>query len=445
MKKFILNINTVKYLFILMTVSLLVYDGFANDPDAMNRARIKPTLVNLNPKAEQQFYVVKEPERLKAAFATNKVIWYVNGLLGGNETVGTITKEGLYQAPEITPESPEIHIGASINTGSNKSLWATVLFNGKRPSYKTVLEWGELNDSLKHLKDPTAIALEQDGNILIADGIVKRFSNSGDFIDEIGETKGEYEGSLSNSLNLAIDKEGLIFVCDAKTAPFRIQAFTQKGRYQYSFAPKGTSDKRVMDTRGMAFNSKQQLYVGDIDNIRVSVFEHSGDLIQTFGAKGAFPGELNVPYGIAIDSNDDLFVVNYFGPCQKFTPDGQFLFDFLFPNPPDGPIYFTDIASDRWGNVYLIVKGPPKYEEKIEVAEIDESNKNEEKYEVAQDDEGNPVHIMKYNNNGDFVANIQLAKVERNALRLIVDNYGKIYVLFKGEDMIGVEILEQQF
>lgn len=445
MKKFILNINTVKLLFILMTVSLLVCNGFANEPDAMNRNRIKPTLVNLNPKAEQQFYVVKEPGRLKAAFATNKVMWYVNGILGGNKTVGTISKEGLYQAPEISPKSPEIHIGATINTGSNKSLWATVLFNGKRPSYKTVLEFGELNDSLKHLKDPTAIALEQDGNILIADGIIKRFSKVGNFIDEIGEKKGEYEGSLSNSLNLAIDKEGLIFVSDAKTAPFRIQTFTQKGRFLYGFAPKGTSDKRVMDTRGMAFNSKQQLYVGDIDNNRVSVFEHSGDLIQTFGAKGAFPGELNMTYGLTIDSNDDLFVVNYFGPCQKFTPDGQFLFDFLFPNPPIGPIYFTDIASDLWGNVYLIVKGTIKYEEKFEVKENDESNKNEEKFEVAHDDKGNSVHIMKYNNNGDFVANIQLSKLERNALRLIVDNYGKIYVLFKGEEKIGVEILEQQF
>lgn len=442
MKNIILNINTVKLL-LLMTVSLLVCNGFTYEPDAMNRARIKPTLVKLAPLAEQQFYVVKEPGRLSAAFATNKVTWFVNGILGGNETVGKITKDGIYQAPKNAPESPEIHIEARINTGSNKILWATVLFDGIQPSYKTVAEWGELKNSLKHLKDPTSFALEQDGNILITDGIIKRFSNSGAFIDEIGETKGEYEGSISNSLNVAVDKDGLIFVCDDKAAPFRIQTFTPKGRYLYGFAPKGTSDKRVMDTRGMAFNSKQQLYVGDIDNIRVSAFEHSGDLIQTFGAKGAFPGELNVPYGLAIDSNDDLFVVSYFGPCQKFTPDGHFLFDFSFPNPPNGPIFLTDIASDRWGNVYLIVKGTPKHDKKIEVEEVSESNKNEERYEVAKDDEGNPVHIMKYNNNGDFVANIQLAKVERNALRLIVDSYGKIYVLFNDNEKIGVEILEQ--
>lgn len=428
MKKIILNIASIKSLLLVLTLSLSFYNGFAQETNSMNRARIKPTLVKLKPGVEQQFYIVKEPSRLTAAYATNKVNWYVNGILGGNKSVGTITKEGIYKAPKIAPESPEIHIGAITNTSSNKMLWATVLFNGKRPSYKTVAEWGELKDSLKHLKDPKAIAMEQDGNILIADGMIKRFSNSGKFIDEMGESKGDYKGSLVDPINLALDNEGLIFVSDKRTGPPRIQAFTPDGKYRYGFAPKGISSERVMDTRGMAFNSKQQLYVGDIDNIRVSIFEHSGDLIQTFGQKGAFPGELNVPYGLTIDSNDDLFVVNYFGPCQKFTPDGHFLFDFSFPNPPDGPIYFTDIASDRWGNVYLIVKG---------------TQKSEEKFDAVQDDEGNSVHIMKYNNNGDFVTNIQLAKTERNALRLIVDEYDQIYALFKGEEMIGVEILKQ--
>jgi len=429
MKKITLNTFAVQSLLTLMLISL-PYNGFTKEADSMNRAQIKPKSVNLTPGAEQQFYVVKEPGRLTAAFATNKVTWSVNGVPGGDESVGKITKDGIYKAPENVPGSPEIHIEARINSVSNKILWATVLFNGIRPSYETVDEWGELKDNLKHLKDPTAIALEQNGNILIADGIIKRFSNDGKFINEIGESKGDYEGSLINPFDLAINNDGLIYVSDNKTGPPRIQVFSHDGKYLYGFAPKGTSEGRVLNTRGMAFNSRKQLYVGDIDNIRISVFEHSGDFVQTFGQKGIFPGELNVPFGLTTDTNDDLFVVNYFGPCQKFTSDGHFLFDFSYPNPPDGPVYTTDIASDRWGNVYLIVKG---------------SQKSEKEFDDVVDEEGNPVHIMKYNNNGIFVANIQLAKNDRNALRLIVDDYGKIYVLFNGEKEIGVEILDQKF
>jgi hypothetical protein len=393
----------------------------------MNRARIKPTIAKIKPGAEQQFYAIKESTRLTAAFATNKVVWYVNGILGGDKSVGTITKDGVYTAPESSPQSPEIIISTKVNSSSNKTLWATVLFDGQRPEYKTVSEWGELKDSLKHLKKPQAIVQEADGNILIADGKIKRFSKDGEFIKEIGESRGDYEGSLVDPTNLAIDNEGIIFVSDKRTGPPRIQAFKPDGEYLYGFAPKGISQERVMDTRGMAFNSKQQLYVGDIDNIRVSVFEHSGDFVQTISHKGALPGELNMPYGLAIDPSDDLFVASYFGPCQKFTSDGHFLFGFSFPNPPDGPIYFTDIASDRWGNVYVIVKGAQSLDGK---------------YAAVKDVDGNRVDIMKYNNNGDFIANIRLSKESREVQRLFVDEYGKILVLFEGEDKNGVEVLK---
>lgn len=429
MRREILTNNRIRFIFIALAVILFLDNGFAGPPDAMNRTRIKPTLVSLGAGEEQQFYAVKESSRLTAAFATNKVTWYVNGSLGGNNSVGYITKDGIYQAPEKSPGSPEIHVSAMVNTSSNKILWATVLFDGEPPKYQSVKEWGEWTDSLKHLKDPSAIVLEQDGNILIADGKIKRFSADGEFMMEMGESRGDYEGSLVDPINLALDSEGNIFVSDKRTGPPRIQAFSPDGKYLYGFAPKGTSENRVMDTRGMAFNSKEQLYIGDIDNIRVSVFEHSGAYVQNIGKKGAYPGKLNVPYGLTIDANDDLFIASYFGPCQKFTPDGHFLFAFSYANPPEGPVYFTDIASDRWGNVYVIVKGA--------------QNPNGE-YDVIKDARGNRVEIMKYNNNGDFIANIQLHQAGRDAQRLVVDEYGSIHVLFKGKDKIGVEVLEKQ-
>jgi len=427
MKK-IISIYIEKFILILLTITLFVNNGFSNEPDSMNRARIKPTIAGLKSGEEQQFYAIRESTRLRAAFATNKVTWYVNGILGGNEAVGTISKEGLYKAPGNTPEFSEIHIEAKVLINGNKSLSATVLYNGERPGYKTVKEWGEFKDSLKYLKDPTAIVQEQDGNILIADGKIKRFSNDGVFIKEIGESKGDYEGSLVDPVNLAVDNKGVIFVSDKRTGPPRIQAFTPEGEYLYGFAPKGIAPERVMDTRGIAFNSKQQLYIGDIDNIRVSVFENSGDFVQNIGRKGAYPGELNMPYGLTVDPNDDIFIVNYFGPCQKFTQDGHFLFGFSFPNPPEGPVFLYDVASDRWGNVYVIVKG---------------AQNPDGEYNKVKDAEGNSVDIMKYNNSGDFVTNIRLSKEDREAIRLFVDQYGRILVLFKGKDKIGVEFLEQ--
>lgn len=429
MKKIIHNISNIKFLLILLIAGFICQSVYSQESDIMNRARIKPTLIKLNTRGEQQFYVVKNIRGLATAYATNKVIWYVNGIVGGDETVGKITKDGLYTAPKKVPGSPEICIEAKVNTTNNKTLWATVLINGQKPAYKTVADWGEVKNNLKHLNNPTDIAIEKNGDILMTDGLIKRFSNDGKFINEFGKSTYDVDKSISGATNLAINYEqGSVYTTDGSEGPGRIKAFTDKGTYLRDFAPKGNTEGKIMFARGMTFNSNQQLYVADIDNMRISIFDQSGKFIQAFGHKGSFPGELNVPYGITTDSNNDVFVASYFGPCQKFTPDGHFIIDFLYPNPPDGQIYFYDIASDIYDNIYVIVKG---------------SQNSDESYNVAKDENGNPVHIMKFNNNGDFVANIQLSKVDRNALRLEVDDYGKIYVLFNDQDKIGVEILGQ--
>lgn len=429
MKNIIQNIFNVKFLLILLIAGLTCKSVYSQELNVMNRARIKPTMVKLNTRGEQQFYVLKNVRGLATAYATNKVTWYVNGIIGGDEIVGKITRDGLYTASKKVPGSPEISIEAKVNTTNNTTLWATVLINGLRPDYKTVADWGELKSNLEHLNNPTDIALEKNGNILITDGGIKRFSNDGKFINEFGKLTGDVDKSISGATSLAINyAQCTVYTTDGSEGPGRIKAFTDKGTYLRDFAPKGNSEGKIMFARGMTFNSKQQLYVSDIENMRISIFDQSGKFIQDFGHKGSFPGELNVPYGIATDSNNDVFVASHFGPCQKFTSDGNFIIDFLYPNPPDGQIYFYDIASDIYDNVYVIVKG---------------SQKSDESYNVAKDEDGNPVHIMKFNNNGDFVANIQLSEIDRNALRLEVDDYGEIYVLFNDKDKIGVEVLCQ--
>ena len=168
-------------------------------------------MVELKPGDEQQFYIIKEPGRLTAAYATNKVLWFVNRIEGGNKLYGTITKDGLYKAPQKATESTEIHITAEVKISNNNFMWATVLFNGKRPQYKTVKEWGESVNNLVHLNKPEAHALESNGDFLIADGKIKRFSSEAGLTTEFGESKGDYEGSLVDPLNVIVGKNGLTF------------------------------------------------------------------------------------------------------------------------------------------------------------------------------------------------------------------------------------------
>jgi len=427
-------VKRIHWLYLLCTLSTIhaalhadppVRDG---DPDSMNRARIKPSMADIQPRGTQQFYLVKEAGRLAAAHVLPKVRWSVNGVPGGNRVVGTITSDGLYQAPDTVPESPEIIVSGEVETAVNRLHWATVLLDGHRPEYRTVRSWtGMMDDPITVYYAPPSMTLENDGSILIAH--MSRIHRYADGIEPVSKTltlTGDSIKGISEARNIAVDASDRIFVSDSVTGPPRIKVFSKDGACLFGFGMKGIGDGRVMETRGMAFDSKQNVYIGDIDSMRVSVFDSSGGFLCNLGEKGALPGKLNVPYGIAIDANDELFVTSYYGPCQKLTREGRFILDFAYPDPPDGPILFTDTAIDRWGNIYLVVNG---------------NGDPKGGYEPVLDTDGHRISVMKYNNQGDWVCNLRMSRADHQPLRVVVDRNDRVLVLYKEDGKVGMEFM----
>ena len=58
--------------------------------------------------------------------ADTSVDWLVNGVPGGNSTVGTISSGGYYQAPDMVPSPAEVTITAVSRQDPSKSDQATV-------------------------------------------------------------------------------------------------------------------------------------------------------------------------------------------------------------------------------------------------------------------------------------------------------------------------------
>jgi DNA-binding beta-propeller fold protein YncE len=77
---------------------------------------------------------------------------------------------------------------------------------------------------------------------------------------------------------------------------------------------------------GIALDSQENLYVTDEWLNRVSIFDKDGEFLGDWGTSGSDEGELNGPSGIAIDSQDTLYIVDSRNHrVQKFTKDGRFL------------------------------------------------------------------------------------------------------------------------
>ena len=50
------------------------------------------------------------------------------------------------------------------------------------------------------------------------------------------------------------------------------------------------------------------MYITEWANHRVSVFQTSGEFVHSFGTEGSGRGELNSPYGLAVDKDGFVFV-----------------------------------------------------------------------------------------------------------------------------------------
>lgn len=99
----------------------------------------------------------------------------------------------------------------------------------------------------------------------------------------------------------------------------------------------------------LAIAPSGELYVSDgYGNCKVHRFTAAGELIQSWGAPGAGPGQFNLPHGIRIAADGRVLVADRENDrIQIFSPDGRFLDQWTDVQRP------TNIAIDRAGACYV--------------------------------------------------------------------------------------------
>ncbi|MDH5466323.1 MAG: 6-bladed beta-propeller [Candidatus Aminicenantes bacterium] len=78
--------------------------------------------------------------------------------------------------------------------------------------------------------------------------------------------------------------------------------------------------------RDIAVDGLGNIYVVDMGNIRVQVFDRSGDYLQTIGRAGEGPGEFLSPRRIKIDDDDGkIYIVDAGREIEIFDKEGKFV------------------------------------------------------------------------------------------------------------------------
>ncbi|MGA2557055.1 MAG: 6-bladed beta-propeller, partial [Verrucomicrobiota bacterium] len=74
--------------------------------------------------------------------------------------------------------------------------------------------------------------------------------------------------------------------------------------------------------------------------------------VQIIGARGTGVGELNKPRGVAVDADDNLYVVDMTARVQKFSPDGVFLLGWQMMQTDKGKP--KGMCRDHSGNIVVL-------------------------------------------------------------------------------------------
>ncbi len=253
---------------------------------------------------------------------------------------------------------------------------------------------------------------------------VMRYTVEGEFLGEVRPEAGEGV-SLKEGRAVIVDKQGRIWACDQQVDQPRLHIYSCHGEHLHEFGHQGVGPGQLLRVHGMAFDSKGRLFVVDVDNFRVNVYANNGRFLYCWGKAGLELGEFNAPHGIMVDPSGDVFVSNYYGPTQKFDPNGHLLSAFAYADPPDGPVGFHSISGDRWGNVYMTVRCGAYYGGDYKAPTTEKI-----------------LHILKYNNNGDYVTGWSLAKPQDGPSWIAVADDGTVYCLFTAQDRVGVQVFQ---
>lgn len=211
--------------------------------------------------------------------------------------------------------------------------------SGRYDSSDGTREGEPLNSDSGRLFLPAAVAVhEPSGDVYVADGElpggnsrIAVFDSDGEFLRQWSLPRAPSEAdiiALPHCLRLSGDER--VYVCDRRTD--RIQVFDLQGNLVQSiettFAPVTPPEGRDSGERGsavvLAFSAdagQRFLYVVNQNSVAVDILERdSGRKVGSFGlGPGRYPGQFELPHGIAVDSQGNVYVAEQEGRrVQRF-------------------------------------------------------------------------------------------------------------------------------
>lgn len=142
----------------------------------------------------------------------------------------------------------------------------------------------------------------------------------------------------------------------------RVQRITSQGAFVMMWGGLGTGAGQFHEPVGIAADANGNVYVSEHGNHRVQKFRVTNaggrweaQHVAMWGSQGAGNGQLNGPYGVALDATGNLWVADAFNHrLQVFAPDGTFMRAIGTHGTADGQFVTpTWVAFDGAGSYFV--------------------------------------------------------------------------------------------
>lgn len=207
----------------------------------------------------------------------------------------------------------------------------------------------------QHLRIPMGVGIAN-GLLYVTDsgnGRLSIYTQSGKFkqgIDLRANTKS------NQPVDIAIDHLNRIYI-SMLGEENKVAVYSDNGKFLYQFPDGASSDTAIYAKPGKPialFATREKLYITDVVDQDVKVYNYAGELVLKFGRPGSNKGEFLYPNGIVADKKGNIYVSDSNNSrVQVFNEKGEFLY--LFTGPKREPLALPrGIAFDGLGRIHVV-------------------------------------------------------------------------------------------
>lgn len=221
------------------------------------------------------------------------------------------------QLGETADGNLKVPIGVAVDSDENvyvgdKGLDAVFVYDRRGKHVRTL--------GKEKLLRPTDVAIDRRRQVLyvVNDAVTKEgkhtvevFSLAGKHMKTMGGGHPNEPGSFYFPSALAVSPAGELFVSDMLN--FRVQVFDPNGQLVRMFGEQGLGTGLFDKIHGIGFDTFRNIYVVDV-LLGVQIFNEKAQPLMSFGK-----GVTQVPLGLVVDSRNHIFVTDYTNSVHEFA------------------------------------------------------------------------------------------------------------------------------